>query len=152
MDQLELNKKRYSLLKKLKYAYENYDFSDLFDDIADDCIWGRGKGKNEVIESLKNSEVSMKERNYWHRCTIVQVSRPEPFTELNTKPDGSGRKAYVMLNYAAGEFCMVDQTSLQTLFMRLDLSPEGKIKQYYATLPPQFFRPVYEIDAEEEKK
>ena len=150
MNQIELNKKRYSLLKKLKYAYENFDFSDLYDDIADDCIWGRGKGKEEVIESLKSSAVSMKERNYWHRCTIVQVSRPEPFTELNTKPDGSGRKAYVMLNYAAGEFCMVDQTSLQTLFMRLELSEEGKIKQYYATLPPQFFRRVHENDAEED--
>lgn len=151
MNQIELNKKRYSLLKKLKYAYENFDFSDLYDDIADDCIWGSGKGKDEVIENLRKSAVSMKERNYWHRCTIVQVSRPEPFTELNTEPDGSGRRVYVALNYAAGEFCMVDQTRLQTSFMRLELSEEGKIKQYYATLPPQFFRRVHENDAEEEK-
>lgn len=138
----ECNRLRYSYLVKIKHAYENYDFSDLFDDLDDNCIWGGASNKEGVIEKLKKGAISMRERNYWHQCTIVQVESPIIPTELNTKPDGTGKKVLVSLNYTAGEFCMIDRTSIQTLFFRLQLSPCGKIKEYYATLPPSFFHPI----------
>ena len=37
---------------------------------------------------------------------------------------------------------MVDRSPLQTLFFRMKLSLEGKILQYYATIPPYNFIPI----------
>ena len=72
----ECNKLRLYYLAKVKRAYETYDFTELFDDLDEECIMGGKIGKQAVIENMKQSAISMKERNYWHRCTIVQVRGP----------------------------------------------------------------------------
>ena len=77
----------------------------------------------------------MKERNYWHKCTLVQVGKAVSPLEFNTKPDGTGEKAMIGLLYNQGEICLIDKTPRQTLFFRMTISPDGKIKDYYATLP-----------------
>ena len=129
------NELRYKYLKKIKEAYEKYDFSDVFEDLADNCAWGGAKGKGEVIEKLTAGAVSMKERNYWHKCTIVQINKAVAPLEFNDKPDGTGEKLMIGLLYNQGEICLIDKTPIQTLFFRMTISPEGKIQEYYATLP-----------------
>ena len=138
----ECNKLRFHYLVKVKRAYETYDFSELFDDLDEKCIMGGKIGKQAVIENFKQSAISMKERNYWHRCTIVQVRGPVTPVECNTKPDGTGVRVLLDMGYSGGEFCMVDRSPLQTLFFRMKLSLEGKILQYYATIPPYNFIPI----------
>jgi len=138
----EANELRYQYLKKIKHAYEKYDFSEVFDDLADDCQWGGETGKEAVIASLKEGDRIRKEKNYWHRCTIVQVGRPVAPIPANTKPDGSGERIGIGLLYNQGEYCMVDVSPRQTLFFRMEISPEGKIESYYATLPSGDFHPV----------
>ena len=140
----ECNKLRHKYLKIIKEAYENFDFSEIFDYLDDGCIWGPAKGKEAVITNLKCSTVEMKKNNYIHKCTIVQVGRPVAPVECNTKPDGSGERCFVGLLYHQGELCMVDVTPKQTLFFRMDLSPNGKIHSYYATLPSGGFFPIEE--------
>ncbi len=132
----EANRLRYQYFKIIKDAYDRFDFSDLFDDLADDCTWGGNKGKDEVIASLISGTKSMKERNYWHKCTLVQVGKAVDLVECNTEQDGTGQKVFISLLYNEGEICMIDKTPLQTLFFRMDISPDGKIHKYYATLPP----------------
>lgn len=144
----EANELRARYLQKIREAYERYDFSDLFDDLADDCRWGGKQGKQEVVESLTKGARSMKERNYWHRCTLVQVRSAYSPLEFNTAPDGSGRRVRVGLLYERGEVCMIDETPLQTLFFRMTISPDGKILDYYATLPPGSYRIVRELNGE----
>ena len=119
----------------IKEAYEKYDFSAVFDDLADDCVWGGAHGKDAVIEKLTEGALSMKERNYWHKCTIVQVGKAVAPLECNTKPDGTGEKVMLGLLYNQGEICMIDATPRQTLFFRMTIAPNGKIREYYATLP-----------------
>lgn len=131
----EANELRYKYFKKIKEAYKKYDFSDLFDDFADDCLWRGDVGKENVIASLISGAKSMKERNYWHKCTLVQVGSAIAPVECNTAPDGTGNKVFVGLLYDQGEICMIDTTPLQTLFFRMDISEDGKIQQLYATLP-----------------
>ena len=131
----EANELRYKYLKKIKEAYEKYDFSAVFDDLADDCVWGGAHGKDAVIEKLTEGALSMKERNYWHKCTIVQVGKAVAPLECNTKPDGTGEKVMLGLLYNQGEICMIDATPRQTLFFRMTIAPNGKIREYYATLP-----------------
>ncbi len=131
----EANKLRYKYLKKIKEAYEKYDFSAVFDDLADDCVWGGAHGKSAVKENLTKGAVSMKERNYWHKCTLVQVGKAVAPLECNTQPDGTGEKVMVELLYNQGEICMIDETPRQTLFFRMTIAPNGKIREYYATLP-----------------
>ena len=138
----EANKLRYQYLKKIKAAYEKFDFSDLYDDLADDCVWGSGHGKSAVIEYLTSSAISMKERNYRHKCTLVQVGKPIAPVECNTRPDGTGQIVMLGLLYNQGEICMVDQTPVQTLFFRMTIAPNGKIREYYATLPSGNFYPI----------
>lgn len=138
----EANKLRYQYLKKIITAYEKCDFSDLFDDLADDCVWGQGHGKSAVINYLVESATSMKNRKYRHKCTIVQVGRPIAPVECNTKPDGTGQIVMLGLLYNQGEICMVDQTPVQTLFFRMTIAPNGKIREYYATLPSGNFYPI----------
>lgn len=42
------NELRYKYLRKIKEAYEKFDFSDLFDDIAEDCSWsGARQGRRD---------------------------------------------------------------------------------------------------------
>jgi len=138
----ECNTLRYKYLKMIKKAYENSDFSEIFDYLDSDCVWESAKGKDAVIEFLKNSPAEMKKNNWWHKCTIVQVGRPVAPLEFNTKPDGSGEKCFVGLWYNQGEFCMVHETPRQKLFFRLSLSPNGKIHSYYATLPSGDLYPI----------
>lgn len=138
----ECNKLRFHYLVKVKRAYETYDFSELFDDLDEKCIMGGKIGKQAVIENMKQSSISMKERNYWHKCTIVQVRGPVTPVECNTKPDGTGDRVLLDMGYSGGEFCMVDRSPRQTLFFRMRLSLEEKILQYYATIPPNDFMPI----------
>ena len=138
----ECNKHRLKYLVKMKNAYETFDFSEVFDDLDEQCIMGGKTGKEAVVESLKESAISMKERNYWHRCTIVQVSGPVTPVEFNSKPDGTGDRISIDLGWWAGEFCMVDRSPRQTLFFRMRLTPEGKIYEYYATIPPNEYKPI----------
>ena len=88
-----------------------------------------------MIASLISGAKSMKERNYWHKCTLVQVGKAIAPVECNTAPDGTGDKVFVSLLYNQGEICMIDKTPVQTLFFRMDISEDGKIQQYYATFP-----------------
>ena len=138
----EANKLRYLYLKKIKKAYEEYDFSNLYDDIADDCVWGSGHGKNAVIKNLVEGAISMKECNYWHKCTLVQVGEAISPLEFNTKKDGTGEKVFLGLLYNQGEICMVDETPRQTLFFRMTIAPNGKIREYYATLPSGVYHAI----------
>lgn len=131
----EANKLRYKYLKKIKEAYEKFDFSGLFDDLADDCSWGGKQGKSAVIKSLIDGAASMKERNYWHRCTLVQVGKAVSPLEFNTEADGKGKRIRVSLLYNQGEICMIDEAPRQTNFCRMTIAPDGKIRSYYATLP-----------------
>lgn len=140
----ECNKLRHKYLRIIKEAYEKFDFSEIFDYLDDGCTWGPAKGKEAVIANLKRSAVEMKKNNYLHKCTIVQVGKPVAPLECNTKPDGSGERCFVGLLYHQGELCMVDVTPRQTLFFRIDLSPNGKIHSYYATLPSGDFYPISE--------
>ena len=142
----ECNKLRHKYLRIIKEAYKKFDFSEIFDYLDDGCIWGPAKGKNAVIENLKKSATEMKKNNYLHECTIVQVGRPVAPLECNTKPDGSGERCFVGLLYHQGELCMVDVTPRQTLFFRLDLYPNGKIRSYYATLPSGDCYPIEDQD------
>lgn len=144
----ECNRLRHKYLQIIKRAYETFDFSEIFEYLDDGCIWGPAKGKFAVIENLKRSSVEMKKNNYLHKCTIVQVGRPVAPLECNTKPDGSGEKCFVGLLYHQGELCMVDVTPRQTLFFRMDLSPNGKIHSYYATLPSGDFHPIDDVPVE----
>ena len=84
----------------------------------------------------------MKANNYLHECTIVQVGRPVAPLNCNTKPDGSDKRCFVGLLYHQGELCMVDVSPRQTLFFRIDLSPNGKIHAFYATLPSGDYFPI----------
>ncbi len=136
------NELRYKYLRKIKEAYENFDFSDLFDDIAEDCSWSGAHGREDVIEKLISGAASMKERNYLHRCTLVRVGRPVAPLECNTAPDGSGERIGLALIYEAGEICMIDRTPHQTLFFRMDISNGGKIRSFYATLPSGDFHVI----------
>lgn len=138
----ECNKLRHKYLRIIKEAYERFDFSEIFDYLDDGCTWGPAKGKEAVIANLKRSAVEMKKNNYLHKCTIVQVGKSVAPLECNTKPDGSGERCFVGLLYHQGELCMVDVTPRQTLFFRIELSPNGKIHSYYATLPSGDFYPV----------
>ncbi len=138
----ECNKLRLSYLMKMKHAYETYDFSALFDDLDEHCIMGGKIGKEAVIENLKELVISMRERNYWHRCTIVQVLGPITPIECNTEPDGTGKRILLDLDYAVGEYCMVDRSPRQKLFFRMKLTPSGKIREYYATVPSNAFIPI----------
>ena len=140
----ECNKLRHKYLRIIKEAYEKFDFSEIFDYLDDGCMWGPAKGKEAVIANLTRSAVDMKKNNYLHKCTIVQVGKPVAPLECNTKPDGSGERCFVGLLYHQGELCMVDVTPRQTLFFRMDLSPNGKIHSYYATLPSGDFYPIEE--------
>ena len=143
----ECNKLRHKYLQIIKRAYESFDFSEIFEYLDDDCIWGGAKGKSAVIENLKQSAIEMKKNNYLHKCTIVQVGKPYAPLECNTKSDGSGEKCFVGLLYHQGELCMVDVIPIQKLFFRIDLSPNGKIHSYYATLPSGSFYPIDEIQS-----
>ena len=138
----ECNRLRFRYLVKMKKAYETYDFSELFDDLDGECTMGGKTGKEAVIENMKESAASMKERNYWHRCVIVQLTGPVTPVEYNTEPDGTGKRILIDLGYSPGEYCMVDRSPMQTLFFRMKLTPEGKIRAYYATVPPNGFVPV----------
>ena len=138
----ECNKLRHKYLRIIKEAHEKFDFSEIFDYLDEICTWGPAKGKEAVIANLKRSAVEMKKNNYLHKCTIVQVGKPVAPLECNTKPDGSGERCFVGLLYHQGELCMVDVTPRQTLFFRIDLSPNGKIHSYYATLPSGDFYPI----------
>lgn len=131
----EANKLRYEYLKKIKESYERFDFSSIFDDLADDCVWGGAHGKRAVVDNLIESAIAMKENNYWHKCTLVQVGKGVAPLEFNTKPDATGEKVMLGLLYNQGEICMVDMSPRQTLFFRMTIAPDGKIREYYATLP-----------------
>ena len=131
----EANELRYKYLKKIKEAYEKFDFSDVFEDLADDCSWDGARGKSAVIEKLTKGAATMKERNYWHKCTLVQVDKAVAPMEFNDKPDGTGEKLMISLLYNRGEICMIDKTPRDTSFNRMTISPDGKIQEYYDTLP-----------------
>ena len=141
----ECNKLRHKYLQIIKRAYESLDFSKIFDYLDDDCVMGSARGKPAVIEDLKRSAITMRENNYLHKCTIVQVRDPFAPLEFNTEPDGTGEKLLAGLLYNQGELCMVHETPRQTLFFRLELSPNGKIHDYYATLPSGNFYPIDEV-------
>jgi hypothetical protein len=134
-DSEESNKLRHKYLTLIKQAYEKFDFSDIFEYLADDCSWGGATGRNNVIEALKKSAQKMKENNYCHKCTLVQIGKPISPIECNTKPDGTGKKCFVGLWYHTGEICMIDKNPRDTLFFRMSISLDGKIHSYYATLP-----------------
>lgn len=138
----ECNKLRHKYLQIIKKAYETFDFCAIFEYLDDGCSWGPAKGKENVIEYLKQSAVDIKKKKFYHRCTIVQVGKPIAPLECNTQPDGSGKRVFVGLMYHQGELCMVDVTPRQTLFFRMDLSPNGKIHSYYATLPSGDYYPI----------
>ena len=106
----ECNKLRHKYLKIIKRAYEEFDFSEIFEFLDDGCMWGGAKGKNSVIANLKRSAIEMKKNNYFHKCTIVQVGKPIAPLACNTKPDGSGERCFVGLLYHQGELCMIDVT------------------------------------------
>lgn len=141
-DSEESNKLRHKYLTLIKQAYEKFDFSDIFEYLADDCSWAGATGKNNVIEYLKEFGQTMKENNYCHKGTLVQVGRPISPLECNTKPDGTGEKCFVGLWYHTGEICMIDESPKQTLFCRMSISLDGKIHSYYATLPSGDFRVI----------
>jgi hypothetical protein len=141
-DSEECNRLRHKYLRIIKNAYETFDFSAIFEFLDDGCSWGGAKGKKDVIESLIHSAQEMKKNNYLHQCTIVQVGKPIAPLECNTSPDGKGQKCFVGLMYHSGELCMVDVTPRQTLFFRMDISPNGKIHSYYATFPSGDFHPI----------
>ena len=69
----EANALRFEYFMKIMKAYDRFDFSELFDDLADGCRWGGAHGKEDVIRSLKAGAESMRERDYRHSCTIVEV-------------------------------------------------------------------------------
>lgn len=138
----ECNKLRHKYLTIIQRAYESFDFSEIFEYLDDGCSWGPAKGREAVIDYLTESAHNMMNNNYLHQCTIVQVGRPVAPLECNTKRDGSGKKVFVGLMYHQGELCMVDRTPRQTLFFRMDISPNGKIHSYYATLPSGDFYPI----------
>ena len=123
----EANALRFEYFMKIMKAYDRFDFSELFDDLAGGCRWGGAHGKEDVIRSLKAGAESMRERDY----------------RFSTAPDGAGRTVRAGLLYEPGEICMIDRTPLQKLFFRMRLSPDGKILDFYATLPPANYRPVY---------
>ena len=95
----EANALRFEYFMKIMKAYDRFDFSELFDDLADGCRWGGAHGKEDVIRSLKAGAESMRERDYRHSCTIVEV--PQAFSPLtfSTAPDGAGRTVRAGLLY-----------------------------------------------------
>jgi hypothetical protein len=139
---VKANKLRHKYLEIIKRAYENFDFSKIFEYLDEDCSWGGAHGKQNVIDNLICSAEQMRENNYLHKCTLVQVGRPVAPIEFNSKPDETGKRMFVGLMYHQGEICIVDESPRQTLFFRMDLSINGKILSYYATLPSGDFHPI----------
>ena len=131
----EANKLRYKYMKKIKHAYEVADFSDLYEDLDEECRWDGGYRKDGVIEHLSGFAEYMREKNLRRRCVIVQVGRPVAPIECNTRPDGTGETVMLSLLYHQGEICMVEETPRGIDFCRMTISPNGKIKEYYVTLP-----------------
>ena len=140
----ECNRHRLKYLKMIKEAYAKFDFSEIFKYLDEGCSWGGAKGREAVTQMLIKSATTMKQRGYVHNCTLVRVGKPVSPLECNTKPDGSGKRCFVGLLYHQGEFCMVDATENDVQFYRMDLSPDGRIFSYYATLPSGDFYPVTE--------
>ena len=89
-----------------------------------------------MIEDLISGAEYMKENNYEHICALVRVGDEIDPLEFKREPDGTGEKFFLGLMFDQGEICMIDRTPIQRLFFRMDISPEGKIKSFYATLPP----------------
>ena len=146
MDNASLNELRYKYLKKLKEAYKKFDFSDLFDDLDENCrdytINGEVRGKEAVIEELKDSAKIMKENNYRHVGILIQAGEEIFPPEIPSAPDGMEGAGYVGLLYDEGEICMLDMTRDDCYCIRMDISENGKILQWYATIPPAVYHRI----------
>ena len=135
MTEAELNERRYTYFKMIIESRITGDAGPLFPYIADECIWGGTVGKEAVIESLKHIDP-----NYRHESVLVRLgTRPDPLRGT----DENGHRVGFSLWYEPGEVCMYDVTVHNRLLFRLKLDEDGKIREFYGTLPAFFsFYPI----------
>lgn len=142
MTNAQQNELRYMYFRMIIQSRNTGDASPLFPYIAEDCIWGGAKGKENVIASLQQINV-----NYRHDSTLVQLGpMPKPLQCTSNE----GRPIRLSLWYEAGEICMYDVTQHNTLLFRLELAEDGRISQFYGTMPAFFS--FYEIPQSDESQ
>lgn len=137
---LEKNYRAFDILRLLSEGYETGDFSKVFSELAEDCVWESQwvlepmRGSKEIIAYLdKKGEALIKSYSF-PICSIQElVGNLNTVKSQNIIVNGKSEKGSVGLYYPSGELCLLmeqelDDEKIQVL-LRIKLDDNQKVSR-----------------------
>ena len=137
---LEKNYSVFCLLNLLSKGYKTGNFSKVFPELAEDCVWESQwvlepmRGRKEIIAYLEKKGETLIKSGSFPTCSIQElIGNLNAVESQNIIVNGKSEKGSVGLYYPSGELCLLmeqtlDDEKIQVL-LRITLDDDQKISR-----------------------